>query len=298
VFDSHFQLHTFFTGQFTDPNAPSGFAPFGIKDIGGVLFVTFAKQDAARHDDVAGPGNGFIDEFDTSGHFIMRFASGTAAGGALTALNSPFGMAVAPTGFGSFGGDLLVGNFGDSHVSAYDMTTGQLVGQLTDTHGNPMVLNGGFQETSDKGLWGINFGNGAPGTSATTLFFAAGINDESDGLFGKVIFDPSATSSAMAGPSASSAATGQHAFMDAVFRLSSGPLTPPSITATRMAPATPEAQIPASPAPITNHSLNVAASMGDAMTAAVTQTTTDPFSILGGDTMMATPLGAMIIDLR
>jgi uncharacterized protein (TIGR03118 family) len=183
VFDSHFASHTFFSGQFTDPNAPAGFAPFGIQNIGGVLFVTFAEQDADKHDDVAGPGNGFIDEFDTSGHFLMRFASGTTAGGTLTALNSPFGMAVAPAGFGTFGGDLLVGNFGDSHVSAFNLATGQFVAQLTDTHGNPLVLNGGFQETDTKGLWGIEFGTGV---NAKTLFFAAGINDESDGLFGMV----------------------------------------------------------------------------------------------------------------
>jgi uncharacterized protein (TIGR03118 family) len=186
VFDSHFALHTFFTGQFTDPHAPAGFAPFGVKNINGVLFVTFAKQDANRHDDVAGPGNGFIDEFDTSGHFLMRFASGTAAGGMLTALNSPFGMAIAPTGFGNFGHDLLVGNFGDSHVSVFDPSTGAFLGQLTDSSGNPLVLNGGLKETDTKGLWGIGFGNGASGTSTNTLFFAAGINDESDGLFGAV----------------------------------------------------------------------------------------------------------------
>src|SRR5262249_28727966 len=117
VFDTSFAVHTFFAGQFTDSGAPADFAPFGIRNISGVLFVTLAKQNAEKHDDVAGPGNGFIDEFDTSGHLLVRLASGTAAGGTITALNSPFGMAVAPAGFGNFGGDLLVGNFGDSHVS-------------------------------------------------------------------------------------------------------------------------------------------------------------------------------------
>jgi uncharacterized protein (TIGR03118 family) len=186
VFDTHFALHMFSAGQFTDPNTPMGFAPFGIKNIGGVVFVTFAKQNAEAHDDVAGPGNGFIDEFSTSGVLLKRFASGTAAGGMLTQLNSPFGMAMAPAGFGTFGGDLLVGNFGDSHVSAFNLSAGAFVGQLTDTHGNPLVLNGGFNETSTKGLWGIEFGNGAGGTSTNTLYFAAGINDEGDGLFGMV----------------------------------------------------------------------------------------------------------------
>lgn len=186
VFDKNFVLHTFFVGQFTDPNAPAGFAPFGIQNINGVLFVAFAKQDADKHDDVAGPGNGFIDKFDTSGNFLARFASGTAAGGTLTALNSPWGMVVAPGGFGSFSGDLLIGNFGDSHVSAFDLITGQFLGQLNDTGGNALVLTGGFQGTDTKGLWGIGFGDGAGGADTNAMFFASGINDESDGLFGTV----------------------------------------------------------------------------------------------------------------
>jgi uncharacterized protein (TIGR03118 family) len=186
VFDTNFALHTFSANQFTDPNPPAGFAPFGVKNINGTLFVTYAKQDDDRHDDVAGPGNGFIDEFDTSGQFLTRFASGTAAGGTLTALNSPFGMAVAPAGFGNFGGDLLVGNFGDSHVSAFDLKTGRFRGQLQDTDGQPLVLNGGVPGPDTKGLWGIAFGNGQGGAGRRTLFFASGPNDESDGVFGMV----------------------------------------------------------------------------------------------------------------
>jgi uncharacterized protein (TIGR03118 family) len=182
VFDKNFQL----VNQFTDPNGAPGYAPFGIQNIDGTLFVTYALQDAAKHDDVAGPGNGFIDEFDTSGNLLERFATGTGAGGDLTALNSPWGMAVAPGDFGAFGNALLVGNFGDSHVNAFNLQTGKFLGQLTDTHGNPLVLNGGFQESDTKGLWGITFGNGHGGAGRNTLFFAAGINDEADGLFGKV----------------------------------------------------------------------------------------------------------------
>jgi uncharacterized protein (TIGR03118 family) len=190
VFDTHFALHTFFAGQFTDPNAPTGFAPFGVKDVGGTLFVTYAKQNDEQHDDVAGPGNGFIDEFSTDGHFIKRFASGTAAGGTLTALNSPFGTAIAPAGFGPFGGDLLIGNFGDSHVSAFDPSTGQFLGQLQNTQGQPLVLDAGITGTggNTKGLWGIDFGNGQGGAGTQTLFFASGPNDESDGVFGMVNF--------------------------------------------------------------------------------------------------------------
>src|SRR5262249_6150564 len=183
VFDKDFALHTFFAGQFTDPNPVAGFAPFGVTNVDATLFVTYAKQDAAKHDDVAGPGNGFIDEFMTDGHFIKRFASGTAvAGGTLTALNSPFGATLAPAGFGDFGGDLLIGNFGDSHVSAFDPKTGQFVDQL------PLVLDAGITgaDGNTKGLWGIGFGNGQGGAGTQTLFFATGPNDESDGVFGAV----------------------------------------------------------------------------------------------------------------
>jgi len=166
VFDAHFAPHTFFPGQFTDPSAPAGFAPFGVKNVGGVLFVTYAKQDADKHDDVAGPGNGFIDEFTTDGQFITRFATGTGAGGNVKELNSPIGAAIAPAGFGNFGGDLLIGNFGDSHVSAFDLTTGQFLGQLQDTSGHPLVLTAGITgaDGNTKGLWGIGFG---PGLSRT-----------------------------------------------------------------------------------------------------------------------------------
>lgn len=187
VFDKNFAKVTLGSGNFgtfTDPNELPGFAPFGVKNINGTLFVTYAKQQPPdNHDDEAGAGNGFIDEFDSSGHFIERFATGGT-------LNSPIGMAVAPADFGRFGGDLLVGNFGDSHVSAYDLKTGVFLGQLTDSQGNALVLNGGFKENDTKGLWGIGFGNGDKGTPADTLFFAAGINAENDGLFGKVDFTP------------------------------------------------------------------------------------------------------------
>jgi uncharacterized protein (TIGR03118 family) len=214
VFDTNFALHTFFPGQFTDPNAPAGFAPFGIKNINGVLFVTYAMQDAAKHDDVAGPGNGFVDEFDTSGNFLTRFASGTAAGGTLTELNSPFGVTVAPAGFGDFGGALLVGNFGDSHVSAFDLNTGQFLGQLHDTNGQPLVLDAGItgSDGNTKGLWGIAFGNGQGGAGTQTLFFATGPNDESDGVFGMVNEATQASASSRAeAPPLSAAARGLHA---------------------------------------------------------------------------------------
>ena len=179
VFNGQFQL-VHLSGSFTDPNIPAGFAPFGLKNVNGTLFVTYAKQDAARHDDVAGVGNGFIDEFTLSGTFIERFASQGL-------LNSPHGIAVAPDNFGQFSNALLVGNFGDSKVNAFNLQTGQFLGQLTDAHGNTLILNGGFKKESDtKGLWGLTFGDGQNGAATNSLFFAAGINDENDGLFGKV----------------------------------------------------------------------------------------------------------------
>jgi uncharacterized protein (TIGR03118 family) len=184
VFDSNFHMVNLGPNAFIDPTTgadaiPSDFAPFGVKNFNGTLFVTYAKQDADKHDDVAGVGNGFIDEFDTSGNFISRFATRGL-------LNSPIGAAIAPSNFGKFSNDVLIGNFGDSHVNAFDPATGAFLGQLTDTHGNALVLNGGFQEADTKGLWGIGFGNGEHGTSTNTLFFAAGINEENDGLFGMV----------------------------------------------------------------------------------------------------------------
>jgi uncharacterized protein (TIGR03118 family) len=203
VFDKSFNMVTL-AGSFTDPNAPPpavgspGFAPFGIQNIDGTLFVSYALQNGAQHDDVAGTGNGFIDEFDTSGNFIKRLASGTAVGGTVAALNSPFGMTVAPANYGpnnSFGGALLVGNFGDSHVSAFNIQTGAFLGQLSDATGHALTLNGGVGGSDTKGLWGIGFGNGRGGASRDALFFAAGINDEGGGLFGKVMFKTGSSTS-------------------------------------------------------------------------------------------------------
>jgi uncharacterized protein (TIGR03118 family) len=211
IFDKNFQL----VGSFTDPNPHAGFAPFGVHNINGTLFVTFAKQDDPNnaHDDVEGPGNGFVDEFTTNGAFIKRFATGSALQpGGLDVLNSPFGAAVAPAGFGQFSSApnnpvLLIGNFGSSQISAFNMNTGAFLGQLSDAQGNPLVLNGGISESDRKGLWGIRFGNGHGGADANTLFFAAGINAEADGLFGKVtaVTGPSAHHSTAAVSNGSSA---------------------------------------------------------------------------------------------
>jgi len=190
MFDKNFNL----VGSFTDPNPHAGFAPFGVHNLNGTIFVTFAKQDDPNnaHDDVEGAGNGFIDEFTTSGTFIKRFATGSALQtGGLDVLNSPFGAAVATAGFGQFSSTpnnpvLLIGNFGSSQISAFNMTTGAFLGQLSDAQGHPLVVNGGIKEADLKGLWAIRFGNGQGGADPNTLFFSAGINAEGDGLFGAV----------------------------------------------------------------------------------------------------------------
>ena len=166
VFDSHFDL----VNSFTDPTVPAGFAPFGIHKIGGKLFVTFAKQDAEKHDDVSRPGNGFVDVFSPNGDLLQRFVSRGK-------LDSPWAVTLAPSTFGAFGGDILIGNFGDGRINAYDASTGEHVGQLSSPVGGPISI---------PGLWGLRFAPATPGAGPNTLFFTAGINDEADGLFGEI----------------------------------------------------------------------------------------------------------------
>jgi uncharacterized protein (TIGR03118 family) len=193
VFDSSFHPVTLPAGTFTDSQVPAGFAPFGIQNVGGNLYVTYAKQDSAQHDDVAGPGNGFVDVYSPAGVLLMRLGGG----GTQSELNSPWGVIQAPSGFGTFSSDILVGNFGDSHVSAFNPTTGAFLGQLTNSQGQPLVLNGGFQGASDtKGLWGVLDFPSATGPTGNTVFFASGFNDEGDGVFGGVTSFQVATATA------------------------------------------------------------------------------------------------------
>ena len=168
VFDSTFhQVHLL--GEFRDRSIPASYAPFGIQAIDGLIYVTYAEQDAQKHDDVAGRGHGFIDIFTTDGLLVKRLASrGT--------LNSPWGLARAPEGFGRFSGMLLVGNFGDGRINAFDQFSGDFAGQLRDESGKPITIDG---------LWGLRFGTAATGGTAT-LLFSAGINDENDGLVGSI----------------------------------------------------------------------------------------------------------------
>jgi uncharacterized protein (TIGR03118 family) len=156
------------TGGFVDSKIPAGYAPFGIENIDGDLFVTYAKQDADKHDDVSGSGNGFIDVFDTDGRLVRHFASRGP-------LNSPWGMTRASQDFGRFSGDVLVGNFGNGQINAFD-SDGNFLGALRDSKGKPIVIDG---------LWQLTLGGGAK-SSSDTLYFTAGPNDETDGLFGTI----------------------------------------------------------------------------------------------------------------
>jgi uncharacterized protein (TIGR03118 family) len=169
VFDAMFRRIQV-PGGFRDPGIPRGFAPFGIQDLGGKLYVTYAKQDEEREDDVAGRGLGFVDVFDPEDHLQMRLASSGA-------LNAPWGLAKAPRGFGRFGGGILVGNFGDGRINAYDPDSGAFLGGLRDPDGGLLAVDG---------LWGLSFGNGARTQPPGTLFFAAGPDDERHGLFGRI----------------------------------------------------------------------------------------------------------------
>jgi uncharacterized protein (TIGR03118 family) len=170
VFDATWKL----IDSITDPTVPPGFAPFNIQSLGGKLYVTFAKQDDDREDDVAGPGNGFVDILDPATNTFTRLISGHPGN---APLDSPWGLAIAPSGFGEFGGALLVGNFGDGTIQAFDPGTGALLGQLRHAHGGPIKIDG---------LWALAFGIGGNNGPPTALFFTAGPKDEKHGLFGKL----------------------------------------------------------------------------------------------------------------
>jgi uncharacterized protein (TIGR03118 family) len=166
--------------QFTDTNAPAGYAPFNVQNVGGFVFVTFAMQDAAKHDDVAGAGNGLIDVFNLNTGTFHRFATGKNAGGHLKAINSPWGVALAPAGFGQLGDELLVGNFGSGTIMAFE-ADGDFDGLLEDTHHHALTIDG---------LWGLAFGNGGRAGVPDALYFTAGLNGEADGLFGSIVPAP------------------------------------------------------------------------------------------------------------
>jgi len=177
VLDKSFAPVSLPPGSFSDPDIPSGFAPFNIQNLEGKLYVTYAKQDAAKHDDVKGKGNGFVDVFNTNGEFLQRVASRGH-------LNSPWGLVFAPEDFGRFSGDLLVGNFGDGLIHAYSREGDHFHfhGRLHGPDGQPIAIDG---------LWALRFGSdNTPNTRngpTNVLFFTAGLNDEADGLFGSLV---------------------------------------------------------------------------------------------------------------
>ncbi len=173
VYNSSFNA-TSVSGGFVDAALPAGYAPFNIQNIGGNFYVTYAKTSGGT-DEVDGPGLGFVDEFDENGHLLKRL-------GSQGPLDAPWGLALAPSsGFGALSGDLLVGNFGDGLINAFNPATGTFVGTLDAANGDPVVI---------PGLWGISFGNGAQEQDPDTLYFNAGIpgsgNVEDHGLFGSL----------------------------------------------------------------------------------------------------------------
>lgn len=178
VFDANWKPVTLAAGAFTDPTIPAGFAPFNIQNLNGKMYVTYAKQGATKVFDAPGVGNGYVDVYDTNGKLLQHLAEkGT--------LNSPWGVQIAPAGFGKFGGALLVGNFGDGLISAFDVNTGASLGTLQDQNGKNLQIDG---------LWGLQFGNGGNGGDLNSLYFTAGPQQQRHGLFGIIVANPIITS--------------------------------------------------------------------------------------------------------
>ena len=174
VFDAAYHIQHLSGGDFVDPGLPSRYAPFGIQAIGNEIFIAYAKQDAAGDEELHGEGLGYVSAFGMDGSFHGRVASAGE-------LNAPWGLAMAPSDFGKFSGDLLVGNFGDGRIHAFRRTAGGW-----EEHG--LIKGTNHRPISIDGLWGISFGHG-PGSASgpsNTLFFAAGPKDETQGLFGSI----------------------------------------------------------------------------------------------------------------
>ena len=167
VFNSLF-TQVSLSGSFSDPNLPAGFTVYNVQEVGGLLLVTFENETS---------GGGVVDAFDFNGNFVRRVSSNADGG----PLDSPWGVTLAPATFGQFGGALLVGNEDDGRISAFNFLTGAFLGQLLDNNGTPIA---------NTGLWGLTFGNGGNGGDPAKLYFAAGINDEVDGLFGSITAVP------------------------------------------------------------------------------------------------------------
>jgi uncharacterized protein (TIGR03118 family) len=187
VFDTNFSKPADMQGKFVDPTLPTGFVPFGIVALKDQLYVTFAMQDGAMHDEVTGAGLGYVDIFDFSGNFVSRFASAGV-------LNAPWGIALAPAGFGSLEGDLLIGNFGDGKINIFAANGSSLatsMGALTVNNGGTLTI---------PGLWSLVFGDGDPDKPATTLFYTAGFTDQTDGVLGSIAATSTTTSAPAPNP--------------------------------------------------------------------------------------------------
>jgi uncharacterized protein (TIGR03118 family) len=168
VFDKTFSPVSL-AGGFAD-SIPDTFAPFGIQNLGGSIYVTYAKQDKDREDDVKGRGEGIVNVFTAGGKFVRRITKGGP-------LNAPWGLAIAPADFGGFSNMLLIGNFGDGTINVFDLSRGRFVGQLSTSDSRPITI---------PGLWGLAFGNGLFDQPTNALFFAAGPDDEAHGLYGRI----------------------------------------------------------------------------------------------------------------
>jgi hypothetical protein len=175
VYDSNFQRVNLPAGGFADPNLPAGYAPFNVQVLNGKVYVTYALQDAAKHDDVGGQGHGFIDVFNLDG--TPGLPGGQERLVSRGPLDSPWGLALAPSSFGAVGGDLLVGNFKSGLIDIFNPTTGQFLGNLKDPDGEPIQI--------DR-LWTLRVGGGGAGGDPNTVYFTAGIDNEQHGLFGSL----------------------------------------------------------------------------------------------------------------
>jgi uncharacterized protein (TIGR03118 family) len=169
VYDAKFAPVTT-SGGFVDPQIPADFAPFNVQNIEGNLYVAYAQRDPATNAQVVGAGLGFVDVFDADGNLLQQLVMGGH-------LNAPWGMALAPNGFGRFSNRLLVANFGDGTIDAYDPHTGKFDGELRDASGQLVKIDH---------LWGLAFGNGVDKQPTDTLFFTAGPNNYADGLYGRI----------------------------------------------------------------------------------------------------------------
>jgi uncharacterized protein (TIGR03118 family) len=186
--------------SFQNPAIPAAFAPFNVALIGGKLYVAYAMPDAPKDDDVAGSGNGFVAVYDLSGNLLGPTISRGN-------LNSPWGLAIAPTTFGDFSGALLVGNFGDGKINAYNPSSGALMGTLNDMHGSPLVI---------PGLWSLNFGNNGRNTDPATLYFTSGPGGESHGLLGSIQTAPAFTTANLMNGASFSTALGPNTWVSIV----------------------------------------------------------------------------------